>query len=116
MKSRVFRVLGSALVFLSLATIGFAATITVTNINDAGAGSLRAALTSAMDGDTIDFNLTGCPCTISLTSAALRITSDVTIRGPGADQLTITGNNARQVFATQGSAVSATISGLTIAN
>ena len=32
-----------------------AATLTVTNTDDSGSGTLRAALLSAIDGDTIDF-------------------------------------------------------------
>ena len=36
-----------------------AATITVTNTNDSGPGSLRQALTIANDGDTIGFAVTG---------------------------------------------------------
>jgi len=42
-----------------------ATTITVTNTNDKGPGSLRQALTTANDGDTINFAVTG---TIILTS------------------------------------------------
>src|SRR5262249_41624660 len=36
-----------------------ATTITVTNTNDSGPGSLRQALADANDGDTIAFNLGG---------------------------------------------------------
>ncbi len=39
---------------LSVQTV-HAATITVMNTNDSGAGSLRQALADASDGDTIDF-------------------------------------------------------------
>ena len=34
-------------------------TITVTNTNDSGSGSLRQALASANNGDTINFAVTG---------------------------------------------------------
>jgi len=44
----------------------FAATCTVTNTNDSGAGSLRACIASATGGDTID--LSGQTGTISLTT------------------------------------------------
>ena len=47
-----------------------AATITVTNTNDDGAGSLRKALADAHNGDIIDFNLT-YPATITLTTDSL---------------------------------------------
>jgi hypothetical protein len=46
-----------------------AATITVTNINDSGAGSLRQALADANDGDTINFSVpapTSYPWTATL--------------------------------------------------
>ena len=54
-----------------------ATTITVTNGNDSGAGSLRQALAQANDGDTINFdpsvNL------VMLTTAELVITKSITI-------------------------------------
>ena len=68
-----------------------AANITVTNTNDSGLGSLRQALTIANDGDTINFAVTG---TITLTSGGLPINKNITILGPGADQLSIDGNQA----------------------
>ena len=43
----------SALCLITLSSQ--AATITVTNTNDSGTGSLRQAVTGANDGDTIDF-------------------------------------------------------------
>jgi hypothetical protein len=43
-----------------------AAVILVTNTNDSGAGSLRAAIASAASGDTVD--ATGVSGTITLTS------------------------------------------------
>ena len=63
-----------------------AATITVTNTNDSGPGSLRQALTIANDGDTIGFAVTG---TISLTSGELVIDKNITISGPGPGLLTV---------------------------
>ena len=76
---------------LSFATQTLAATITVTNTNDSGPGSLRQALADANDGDTITFAVTG---TIVLTSGGLVIDKNVTISGPGADRLSIDGNQA----------------------
>jgi hypothetical protein len=90
---------------------------TVTNTNDAGDGSLRQAISSALPGDTIDFNLT-YPATITLTSQALvgtnlTIDKNLTIRGPGASNLTVSGNGAAQVFSIT-SAATVSISGLTV--
>jgi predicted outer membrane repeat protein len=59
----------------------------VTTTADDGAGSLRQALAEALPGDTITFNLTP-PATITLNSR-LVINKNVSIDGPGADQLTI---------------------------
>ncbi len=88
-------------------------TITVTNTNDSGTGSLRKAIADASFGDTIEFaaNVTG---TITLTSGELLIDNRLTINGPGAKDLTISGNHASRVFRTTGDTV--TINGLTIAN
>src|SRR5215475_4330226 len=63
-----------------------ATTITVTNGNDSGPGSLRQALTIANDGDTIGFAVTG---TISLTSGELVIDKSIIISGPGPGLLTV---------------------------
>ena len=64
------------------------ATITVINTNDSGAGSLRQAIADAASSDTINFNLSNCPCTITLTSGELVIGKNLTIEGPGTSQLT----------------------------
>src|SRR6185295_2809083 len=72
-----------------------AATITVTNTNDSGPGSLRQALRDAHDGDTINFAVRG---TITLTSGGLPVTKNLAIVGPGAKQLSIDGNQALVVF------------------
>ncbi|MDB5387490.1 MAG: hypothetical protein JWM11_3136 [Planctomycetaceae bacterium] len=69
-------------------------TLTVTNTNDSGTGSLRDAIAQASgdnDGHTIIFasNLAGS--TIKLTSGELDITGAMTITGLGANQLTIDG-------------------------
>jgi hypothetical protein len=93
-----------------------AATLTVTNTNDSGSGSVRAAVltANATSGDTIRFAVTG---TITLTSGEIPISSDLTIDGPGAGQLAISGNdNSRVFFVDPGSAgaTSAPKSGLTV--
>ena len=70
-------------------------TITVTNTNDSGPGSLRQALADANDGDTIDFAVTG---TIGLTSGELLVNKGITISGPGADNLAVDSNANSRVF------------------
>jgi hypothetical protein len=102
----------SALCFIALSTQG--ATITVTNTNDNGPGSLRQAIADAHDGDTIDFGVTG---TITLTTGGLPVNKSISINGPGSDHLTVDGNHASGVFQVQlDGGGAATIAGLTITN
>jgi hypothetical protein len=102
----------SALCLIALSTQ--AATITVTNTNDSGAGSLRQAIADALNGDTIDFGVTG---TITLTTGELLVDKGITIHGPGPDQLTVDGNHASGIFYVQlDGGGAATIAGLTITN
>lgn len=88
------------------------ANLTVTNLADNGPGTLRQAIADAAPGDTINFAVTG---TITLTNGQLVITNNITIAGPGAASLTISGNNASRVLLVTNGTV-ATISSLTIAN
>jgi predicted outer membrane repeat protein len=88
-------------------------TLTVTNTHDSGAGSLRAQIAAAHNGDTIVFSTTMTPGTITLASGELALTRNLTIQGPGAAQLTVNANDASRVFeVAQGATV--TLSGLTI--
>jgi hypothetical protein len=89
-----------------------AATITVTNTNDSGPGSLRQALRDAHDGDTINLALSGA---ITLSSGGLPINKNIAISGPGANQLSIDGNEALLVLGIFPDKTAA-ISGLTIRN
>jgi alpha-tubulin suppressor-like RCC1 family protein len=93
-----------------------AATFTVTSLNDSGAGSLRqavldanAAITSA---NTIGFQA-GLTGTIILTSGTIEISGRLTITGPGADVLAVSGNKVSRVFTVAGPGPT-TIQGLTI--
>jgi predicted outer membrane repeat protein len=106
------------LTLLFAASEARSATYTVTNTADSGPGSLRTAITQAnatSDNDTIEFDLSGCPCTIILTSGVLAIVNNgtLTINGPGADQLSVSGNNLSRVFF-NGTLSNATIRGITI--
>ena len=87
-----------------------AVTITVTNTNDSGAGSLRQALADVNDGETITFAVTG---TIGLTSGELLVSKTITISGPGDNNLAIDGKAQSPVFHID-SGQTVTISGLTI--
>jgi predicted outer membrane repeat protein len=74
-------------------------------------GSLRYAITNAVDGDTITFGVTG---TINLNGALPNLTHNFSIDGPGANLLTVNGNYHRLFRVTANTTSS--ISGLTIAN
>src|SRR5262249_42626938 len=92
-------------------------TLTVTNTDDSGAGTLRAAVNQANSengGDTIVFSsLFHTPQTITLTSGPLTLSGPATtINGPGAAMLTISGGEVSQVIDVEGGF--AAISGLTI--
>jgi hypothetical protein len=68
-----------------------AADIEVTNSNDAGAGSLRAAIENAVAGDRIVFNIPGGG-TIILESDLPQITDSVTFTNPNVAAVTIDRN------------------------
>lgn len=92
-------------------------TFSVLNLADSGEGSLRQAVLDAnaqVGADTIHF-AEGLQGTIALTSGQLGITDDLTIDGPGADQLAVSGNQQSRVIRISGGAVVA-IADLTIAD
>jgi hypothetical protein len=102
-----------------LASPAWAATYTVTNNADSGAGSLRQAIVDANAttgvADTINFDL-GSAATITLTSSLPPITdgAGLTIDGGSAD-ITISGDNQYHVFEV-GSGAKLTLSTLTVAH
>jgi hypothetical protein len=93
---------------LALASVSAkAATLIVANTNDAGADSLRATVAAAIADDTIKFNIpTSDPgynsstgvFTITLTSGEIVIDRDLTIAGPAAANIAISGNHASRIF------------------
>ena len=95
-----------------------AATRTVTNGNDSGAGSLRQAIIAASPGDTINF--APSVTTVTLTSGELVIDKNLTITGPGANRLTVTENPPAftyfRIFNISSSTVTVSMSGMTISN
>src|SRR5262245_23456626 len=94
------------------------ATFTALNLNDSGADSLRDCISkanAAAGADTVDFK-SGLSGTITLTTGEIAISQAVTISGPGANVMTISGNNASRIFNTDPAPNTAliTISGLTL--
>lgn len=111
--------LGSAILFAPAAD---AATFQVTNLNDAGAGSLRDAVAQANlapDADVITF-ASGLSGTITLTTGEIPVYAAVDIQGPGANTLAVSGDDNSRIFYVDADNVGAerdavSISGLTLA-
>ena len=93
------------------AQVGEAATLTVANCNDAGAGSLRQAVLDASTGDTITFGLSPSCNLITLTTGPILIDKSVDIVGPGQNELAVSGGGTTTVLYVESTV---TISGLTI--
>jgi hypothetical protein len=72
--------------------------ISVTNTDDAGAGSLRQAIIDAPDGAAIRFDPAIAGQTIVLSTGTLEIDKTLTIEGPLASGMTISGGFSFQVF------------------
>ena len=89
-------------------------TLLVTTFADSGLGSLRQAIASASPGDRVMFTplIVG---TIALTGGELLIDQPLNIVGPGATNLTISGNQSSRVFHVNPSG-SLNMFGLTLAN
>jgi hypothetical protein len=90
-------------------------TLTVLNASDHGPGSLRAVIAGAAGGDRVVFAPALAGQTITLTSGELLLNKNLTITGPGAGLLTVSGNHASRVFEVAGG-VTDSVSGLTVAN
>lgn len=95
-----------------------AATFNVSNLDDAGPGSLRQAIenaNAAAGADAVVFQA-GLSGTIALSSGQLEITDSVDIQGPGAAALSISAGNASRVFYLYNASalLDVTISGLTV--
>ena len=95
-----------------------AATYTVTNLNDANAGSLRQAIMDANANpgpDRIEFAVAHGAGTITLRTGVLTITGDVTIDGSTQPGMIVNGRNASRVFDI-GSSATVEIVALTISS
>ena len=97
-------------IFLS-STGANAATITVTTTDNLGEGSLRQAVAIANPGDTIVFSLAQSSAVQVL--GEIVIDKNLTIRGPGADLLTLDASGAGRIFRVL-TGVSLTVDGLTL--
>jgi hypothetical protein len=91
---RFVRPLHLLTLILATTSSGFGATLTVTNLADAGPGTLRDRIASANPGDIINFGVVG---TITLASQ-LTLTKNLRIEGPGPGFLKVSGNNNSRVF------------------
>jgi CSLREA domain-containing protein len=89
--------------------------ITAAN-TDTASGPTAGECGAGSSGDSDTISLTGVAGTITLGSALPNITADVSINGPGASQLTISGNNIFRVFSLTLSSGLVSFSGLTITN
>jgi len=78
-------------------SIAYANTITVTNTNNTGAGSLRQAVINATPGDIITFDASLTGQTIILTFQ-LSIAKSLTIDGSSTPNVTVSGGNSARVF------------------
>jgi len=87
----------AALAFsLMPAMVAEAAQRTVTStLDDGSAGTLRYEINNALPDDEIIFSVTGM---ITLISGELLINKNLTITGPGANSLIISGGNSSRVF------------------
>lgn len=113
---------GLVMMFAPLVARATAQTYTVNATTDTGAGSgtsgdLLYCVTqaNANAGSTIQFDSSLYGQTITL-SSTLPITSSMTITGPGANLLTISGGNAVRILTVNNPSGTVTISGVTLAD
>ena len=112
-----------AIVLLLLSTIGIAGRLflllppdptIITTTNDDGTGSLRWAIRTAPPGSTITFEAS-VKGLIALTSNDLSFTKSLTIRGPGAPILAISGGKSSHIVRVL-PGITVTLSGMSFIN
>jgi hypothetical protein len=101
--------------------IAAAATDTVTTCASSGSGSLPAVVAGASAGDTVTFAVSCPPSAPIVVPAAIILSTDLSIAGPGASSLAVTGQTWQSSPYTTAAfevptGVSAAISGITIEN
>ncbi len=91
--------------------------LTVTNLNDSGAGSLRQAISDANSAGSADIVFqSGVTGTITLASALPAITGNTNLAGPGAQRITISGAATYAVLDVPNAGTLVSLSGVTVAN
>jgi predicted outer membrane repeat protein len=89
--------------------------LTVTNLNDSGTGSLREAITAANSAGSADIVFqSGLTGTVALSSILPSITGNLDIAGPGANQITISGQGTTSVIDIPNSTPLVNMAGVTI--
>jgi len=90
----------------------------VTSNSDTGAHSLRDAIDTACDGSKITFEFANTVASRIVLTTELAIGKSLTVQGPGANVLTISGNHVTRVFHVgfPNPVIGVTLSGLTIAD
>jgi hypothetical protein len=93
--------------------VAWAANLIVSNCSDSGAGSLRDTVSQAATGDTVDLTRLQCS-SITLTSGEIATSlSDLSLVGPGASALNISGRYDGRILDHTGAGTLA-ISGVTV--
>ncbi|HBU02256.1 MAG TPA: hypothetical protein DEB20_06935, partial [Acidimicrobiaceae bacterium] len=110
---------GAGLLAVS-AGVASAASFTVTNCNDSGAGSLRQAVLdseAASGADTISISAVCDASGAVSVSGVMNITDSLAIVGPGAASFILDGQGSTQIFNVAGTGVEdVVLSGMTITN
>jgi hypothetical protein len=93
-------------------------TQTVTNLNDSGPGSLRAAVIASNDHPSANDILfqSGLTGTIPNTTGRMNIEHPVDIEGPGANALAVSGGSSHGIFNSEPGTGQVTIAGLTLSD
>ncbi len=105
-KFKIFEIIIAAWATLSIPDLASSASVLVNKTQDTSDGicdaqdcSLREAMFAAASGDIVEFSeLFNAPQTITLSGSNLVFSSDITLKGPGSDLLTISGNQISRVF------------------
>lgn len=100
-RAQVLRPLAASLIAALAAeapNVSWAANLIVTNCNDSGGGSLRATVSQAASGDTVDLTRLQCS-SITLTSGEIATSlSDLTLNGLGVSASNISGVGEHRVL------------------